>query len=61
MRGLKVRRALKPMSEQDPLQWPTTQFVIARIKADDNNQNVYQGTVLHGHSSFKAMWQARFD
>jgi len=46
---LKTRKSLKLMLEKKPLQWPTTQLVIARIK-EEGGESVYQGTVLNKYA-----------
>ena len=48
---LKSTKSLQSMlSDDDPLHWPTIKLVTSRIKEDDD-QHVYQGTILQGYSS----------
>ena len=39
------------MVQQDPLQWPTVKLLMSRISDDENQQKLYQGSVLHQYTS----------
>ena len=42
---LKSVSALKSLARQDPLEWPTVEELLGRIK-DEGGENSYQGTLL---------------
>ena len=47
---LKTSTTLKSLMKQDPLQWPTVQAVLSRVK-DEGSSKTYQGATLTGYNS----------